>query len=76
VLHNRLVLEGTLVPEPGSMMMRFAHDQVFASPSAAAAVVAGRQANGRTDWKTEGSGVSFGNWQDQGIDQAVDEGPQ
>ena len=56
-------------------MLRFAHDQVFASPSAAAAVIAGRQANGRVDWKIEGSGVSFGNWQDQGIDQAVGERP-
>jgi hypothetical protein len=53
-------------------MLRFAHDQVFPSPSAAA-VIAGRQANGRVDWKIEGSGVSFGSWQDQGIDQAVGE---
>jgi hypothetical protein len=75
VLHYKLVLGGALVPEPGRTMMRFAHDQVFASPSAAAAVVAGRQANGRVDWKIEASGVTFGNWQDQGIDQAADERP-
>jgi hypothetical protein len=60
-----------LVPEPGGTAMRFARDHVFASPSAAAAVIAGRQANGRVDWKAEGSGISFGTWQDQGIDQAV-----
>ena len=76
VLHHKLVREAALVPGPGSTMLRFAHDQVFASPSAAAAVIAGRQANGRVDWKIEGSGVSFGNWQDQGIDQAVGERPQ
>jgi len=75
VLHHKLVLEGALVPEPGSTIMRFAHDQVFASPSAAAAAVAGRQANGRVEWKIEDSGVTFGNWQDQGIDQAVGERP-
>jgi hypothetical protein len=51
--------------------MRFARDQVFASPSAAVAVITGRQANGRAEWKAEGSGLSFGNWQDRGIDQAV-----
>jgi hypothetical protein len=53
--------------------MRFARDQVFASPSAAAAVVTGRQANGRVEWKIQGSGLSFGGWQDQGIDQAAEE---
>jgi hypothetical protein len=51
--------------------MRFARDQVFASPSAAAAVIIGRQANGRVEWKAEGSGISFGSWEDRGIDQAV-----
>jgi hypothetical protein len=73
-LHQKLVQDGTLIPEPASTAMRFARDQVFASPSAAAAVVAGRQANGRVDWKIEGSGTSFGTWQDQGIDQAAGEG--
>jgi Domain of unknown function (DUF4357) len=55
--------------------MRFVRDQVFASPSAAAAVVTGRQANGRVEWKMQGSGVSFGDWQAQGIDQLGREGP-
>jgi Domain of unknown function (DUF4357) len=54
--------------------MQFARDQVFASPSAAAAVVVGRTANGRSDWKIQGSGVSFGDWQAQGIEQAAREG--
>ena len=31
----------------------FAEDYVFSSPSTAAAIVQGRNANGRTDWKTE-----------------------
>jgi hypothetical protein len=51
--------------------MRFTRDQVFASPSAAAAIVVGRAANGRNARKIEGSGVSFGQWQAQGIDQPV-----
>ena len=70
-LHQKLVHEGALVPEPGGTAMRFARDHVFASPSAAAAVITGRQANGRVDWKAEGSGISFGNWQDKGVDQAA-----
>ena len=74
-LHQRLVHDGVLVPEPGGASMRFARDQVFASPSAAAAVIAGRQANGRVDWKIDGSGTSFGSWQDRGIDQAADQIP-
>ena len=62
-LHEKLVREGAIVPAPDGRTMRFARDQVFASPSAAAAVVAGRTANGRHDWKIQGSGVSFGDWQ-------------
>jgi hypothetical protein len=71
-LHQRLVQEGILVPGPGGAAMRFARDHVFASPSAAATVVVGRQANGRMEWKVEGSGVTFGSWQDRGLDQAAE----
>ncbi len=46
-LHEKLVQEAALVPDNGCRTMRFAHDQVFASPSAAAAVVVGRTSNGR-----------------------------
>lgn len=53
--------------------MRFARDQVFTSPSAAAAIVVGRAANGRIDWKTQGTGVNYGSWQTRGIDPDVTE---
>ena len=69
-LHQKLVQEAALVPDPDSRTMRFARDQVFASPSAAAAVVVGRASNGRNDWKIQGTGVSYGTWQTRGIDQA------
>jgi hypothetical protein len=72
-LHHKLADDGGLVPELGGATMRFARDQVFASPSAAAAVITGREANGRVEWKAEGSGISFGSWQDRGIDQAAEE---
>jgi hypothetical protein len=74
VLREKLVREGALVPAHDGRAMRFARDQVFASPGAAAAVVVGRTANGRSDWKIQGSGVSFGDWQAQGIEQAAREG--
>ena len=70
-LRLRKILEqdGTIVPFGDGASMCFARDQVFASPSAAAAVVSGRStSNGRTDWKVEDTGISYGNWQNQGID--------
>jgi hypothetical protein len=48
-------------------------DQAFTSPSAAAAIITGRQANGRVDWKIQRSGTSSGGWQDRGIDQVAGE---
>lgn len=40
----------------------------FNSPSAAAAVVAGRSANGRTSWVAEESGMTYGDWQEKSLD--------
>ena len=65
---EKLIQEAALVPDHDGRTMRFARDQVFSSPSAAAAVVVGRAANGRNDWKIQGTGVSYGNWQARGID--------
>ena len=68
-LRKKLEKDGTLVIEDSGVGMRFAHDQVFASPSAAAAVVAGRSANGRNEWKVPGSGLAYGVWQNQGVER-------
>lgn len=54
--------------------MRFTHSQVFASPSAAAAIVVGRSANGRNEWVTAEGRVTYGDWQRQGVDEALKEG--
>jgi hypothetical protein len=62
-LHESLVRDGVLVPDSPSGLLRFARDYVFASPSAAAAVVTGRNANGRIEWRILGSGMNFGEWQ-------------
>jgi Domain of unknown function (DUF4357) len=65
-LHAWLIEEGILVPALPGRSLRFARDFVFSSPSAAGAAVTGRQTNGRTDWRMEKSGLSFGEWQARG----------
>ena len=74
VLREKLVREGAIVPSTDGRTMRFVRNQVFASPSAAAAVVVGRPANGRQDWKVQSAGASYGDWQARDIDQAAPEG--
>lgn len=63
-LFKQLVADGVLVAEGGEHMV-FRDDYAFSSPSAAAAVVCGRAANGRTSWLVEGTGQSYAAWQDQ-----------
>ena len=46
---KRLVEQGLLVDE--SVHYRLTQDYTFSSPSLAAAVMLGRSANGRTEWK-------------------------
>lgn len=48
-LRAELLRRGVLVAKPNGL--RFAQDYTFNSPSLAAAVVLGRSANGRNDWK-------------------------
>lgn len=55
-LRERLISSGVLV-ENGSKL-KFAKDQLFRSPSQAAALVVGYSINGRDSWKTP-NGVSF-----------------
>jgi hypothetical protein len=43
-------------------------NQVFASPSAAASVVAGRAANGRVSWVEEATGMTYGDWQNRDLE--------
>lgn len=50
-LRTRLVAEGVLVPEGESL--RFTKPHLFDAPSTAAAVLLGRSANGRIEWKDE-----------------------
>ena len=72
-LREKLEEDGTLALSDDGKSRRFTRNQVFASPSAAAAVVAGRSANGRVEWKVQGTGVSYGSWQSEGVDRALEE---
>lgn len=55
-LRSQLVASGVLVEEDG--VYRLTRDFVFKSPSAAAATLLSRNANGRTEW-VDGSGISL-----------------
>jgi hypothetical protein len=65
-LRERLERDGTIDTTTDPAV--FTKNQVFASPSAAAAVVAGRSANGRTSWVEDSSGLTYGAWQNRGLD--------
>ncbi|MCD6706356.1 MAG: DUF4357 domain-containing protein [Thiobacillus sp.] len=61
-LREELIGNGVLQPENGHF--RFTQDYVFSSPSTAAAVVLGRSANGRIEWKN-GAGKTLKALQEQ-----------
>ena len=71
-LFKQLVAEGLLVAQ-GSDNLVFSDDYAFSSPSAAAAVVCGRSANGRTSWVVEGTGQTNAAWQDQQLNSVTPE---
>lgn len=50
-LRDELIRQGVLAPSGENFI--FTQDYVFGSPSTAAAILMGRSANGRVDWKTE-----------------------
>lgn len=69
-LFQQLVDDGVLVLE-GEGLRRFTDDFAFNSPSAAAAVVSGRSANGRITWVVEDTLQTYGDWQSQQVSEAV-----
>ena len=60
-LHDELRKTGVLV-EDGAQC-RFAKSYAFRSPSAAAAVVNGRPANGTVEWRVEGTSQTYKDWE-------------
>jgi hypothetical protein len=62
-LKRELVDRGILRANSEDGMYEFTSAYPFKSPSAAAAVVLDRSANGRTEWKVEGSDRTYSDWQ-------------
>lgn len=60
-LHDELVANGTI--EIGPNGATFTQDYAFSGPSAAAAVVSGRSANGRTAWIIPETGQTYAEWE-------------
>jgi hypothetical protein len=51
----------------------FTENYAFKSPSAAAAVVTGRPANGTLEWKVRGSGKTYKEWEAEKLEQQASE---
>jgi hypothetical protein len=60
-LHDDLLNSGVLVPDGD--ICRFTRSYAFRSPSAAAAVVNGRPANGTVEWKLKGTTKTYKDWE-------------
>ncbi|MFD6321042.1 GIY-YIG nuclease family protein [Methylorubrum thiocyanatum] len=63
-LRDQLMAEGRLIPLTGTQLLRFEEDVTFTSASAAAAVIANRNTNGRTAWRLVSTGQTLKEWQD------------
>jgi hypothetical protein len=64
-LRHRLEQDGTI--DVSTDPATFTKTQVFASPSAAASIVGGRSANGRTSWTEDTTGMTYGAWQNRDL---------
>jgi Domain of unknown function (DUF4357) len=64
-LRSNLIERGTLVDCEFPALLRFSRDVPFTSPSAAAAVILGRNANGRTNWLISGTKKTLKQYQDE-----------
>ncbi|MHC2552302.1 GIY-YIG nuclease family protein [Bradyrhizobium elkanii] len=60
-LYAELVKTGVIVPQGQNRV--FVESYAFKSPSAAAAVVTGRPANGTIEWKVKGQGKTYKDWE-------------
>ncbi len=68
-LYNELKDSGVLAAD-SSGHIHFTTDQAFSSPSAAAAVISGRPANGRTTWLEKTTRKTYGEWQSEQVEQS------
>ena len=68
-LRQSLIDKGKLVIEGN--FYRFSEDVPFTSPSAAAAVILDRNANGRYEWKVAGTKTTYDEWQTQAASETT-----
>jgi hypothetical protein len=68
-LRDALLRDGRLVAVDGGLL-RFAVDVSFASPSAAAAIVAGRSATGPGEWKVIDTRQTYRDWKAAELEEA------
>lgn len=64
--YDKLKTSGVIMPSGSNYT--FVEDYAFSSPSAAAAVISGRSANGRTAWKTP-EGQTYADWEAERIER-------
>lgn len=69
-LRDQLIADGSLSPSPDQTTLTFTRDVPFSSPSAAAAVIYGRNANGRTSWRLKASDQTLKEYQDAMVEAA------
>ncbi len=70
-LRNELIAGGALVESADTKYLCFAYDVEFSSPSAAAAFIRGRSANGRTDWLTADTSQTLRDYQNAQAEAAL-----
>ena len=63
-LRERLMSGSLFIDSPDPKLYELTKDLPFRSPSAAAVVMVGRNSNGRVEWKVEGTGQTYADWQD------------
>lgn len=72
-LFNDLTHAGVLEPTVDDQHNEFTQDYAFSSVSAAAAVVSGRNANGRVHWLEEGTSRTYGQWAAEQVSAAEEQ---
>lgn len=70
-LKDELISQGVLAVAHDATKFVFVRDFGFSSPSAAAAIVLDRNANGRIEWKTTDGHLTYHQWQERQPDMVV-----
>ncbi|WP_371734184.1 DUF4357 domain-containing protein [Aliiroseovarius sp. xm-v-225] len=72
---DRLLSSG-IAEKTGDNNFVLRKDADFRSPSGAAVFLWGTSRNGRTDWLVEGKGITYAEWKDNEISEAIGEASQ